>query len=74
MTLKDYIGKEQLTAEEEKLLIDELHKDPEDFLVDCSFEEVSTSIREIIEEEGLKDGDIDYIIEKKYNIYYDFAS
>ena len=30
MTLKDYINKEQLTAEEEKLLIDELYKDPEE--------------------------------------------
>lgn len=26
MTFKDYIGKEQLTAEEQKLLIDELNK------------------------------------------------
>ena len=67
MTLKDYIGKEQLTAEEEKLLIDELHKDPEDFLADCSFEEVSTSIREIIEEEGLKNGNIAYAIMEEYD-------
>ena len=73
MTLKDYIGKEQLTAEEEKLLIDELHKDPEDFLADCSFEDVSTTIREVIEEEGLKDGDIAYIIGKKYYDLYNLA-
>ena len=72
MTLKDYI--KLLTAEEEKQMIDELHKDPESFLADCSFDEVSTRVMEVIEKEGLKNGDIDYIIEKKYNIYYDFAS
>lgn len=65
MTLKDYINKEQLTAEEENQLIEELHKDPEGFLADCSFEEVSTTIREVIEKERLKEGDIAYIIRKK---------
>ena len=74
MTLKDFINKQQLTLQEEKLLIDDLHKDPESFLADSSFNEISTAIREVIEKEGLKDGDIDHIIEKKYNIYYDFAS
>ena len=54
MTLKDYINKEQLTAEEEKLLIDELYTDPEEFLSDCSLDDVSKNIKEIIKEHGLK--------------------
>lgn len=70
MALKDYIGKEQLTAEEQKQLIDELYKSPEVFLSDCSFNEISTTIREVIEQEGLKDGDIAYIIGKKYYDLY----
>ena len=44
MTLKDYINKELLTAEEEKLLIDELYKDPEEFLSDCSLNDISKNI------------------------------
>lgn len=73
MTLKDYINKERLTTEEQKQLIDELHKDPEGFLSDCSFEEVFTTTREVIEKEGLKDGDIAYIIGKKYYDLYNLA-
>ena len=73
MTLKDYISKEQMTAEKQKQLLDELHKDPKGFLSDCSYDEVSTTIREIIEEEGLKDGDVAYIIGKKYYDLYNLA-
>ena len=54
MTLKDYIGKEQLTAEEEKLLIDELHKNPESFLSECYIDKLPPYILNIIEENGLK--------------------
>lgn len=67
MTLKDYINKEQLTAEEEKLLIDELYKDPEEFLSDCSLNDISKNIKEIIEEHGLKNGDIAYAIMEDYD-------
>ena len=67
MTLKDYINKEQLTAEEEKLLIDELYKDPEEFLSDCSLNDISKNIKEIIEKHGLKNGDIAYAIMEDYD-------
>ena len=73
MTLKDFINKGQLTSEEGKQLIVELHKDPEVFLSNYSYDEVSTTIREIIEEEGLKDGDVAYIIGKKYYDLYNLA-
>ena len=67
MTLKDYINKEQLTAEDEKLLIEELYKAPEDFLSDCYIDELPSFILEIIEENGLKDEDIAYAIYQKWN-------
>ena len=66
MTLKDYIGKEQLTAEEEKLLIDELHKNPESFLSECYIDKLPPYILNIIEENGLKNGDIAYCISQKW--------
>ena len=67
MTLKDYIGKEQLTAEEQKLLIDELYKDTEEFFSDCSLDDVSKYVKAIIEEQGLKNGDIAYAIMEDYD-------
>ena len=48
MTLKDYIGKEQLTAEEQKQLIDELYKAPEEFLSDCYIDELPSFILESV--------------------------
>ena len=67
MTLKDYIGKEQLTAEEQKQLIDELYKAPEEFLSDCYIDELPSFILEIIEEKGLKDANIAYEICRKWS-------
>ena len=66
MTLKDYINKEQLTAEEQKKLIDELYKDTEEFLSDCYIDELPPFILNIIEENGLKNGDIAYSISQKW--------
>lgn len=67
MTLKDYINKEHLPADEEKLLIDELYRDPEEFLSDCSLDDVSKYIKGIIEEHGLKNGNIAYAIMEDYD-------
>ena len=67
MTLKDYIGKEQLTAEEQKQLIDELYKDTEEFFSDCYIDELPSFILEIIEEKGLKDANIAYEICRKWS-------
>lgn len=67
MTLKDYINKEQLTAEEEKLLIDELYKDPESFLADCYIDELPSYLLNIIEENGLKDANIAYAICQRWS-------
>ena len=67
MTLKDYIGRELLTDEELKQLIEELCKDPENFLSECSLDDVDKSIKAIIEEQGLKNGEIAYAIMEDYD-------
>lgn len=74
MTLKDYIDKERLTDEEQSQLIEELCKDPEDFLSECSLEDVDKSIKAIIEEQGLKNGDIAYAIMEDYDAIIDLAN
>lgn len=67
MTLKDYIGRAQLTEEEQTQLIRELTNEPSEFLSTCSLKEVPDSIREIIEKEGLIDGDVAYAIYEDYD-------
>jgi len=67
MTLKDYINKEHLTAEEGKQLIEELHKDPESFLADCYIDELPSYLLNIIEENGLKDANIAYAICQRWS-------
>lgn len=67
MTLKDYINKEQLTADEEKQLIEELNKDPEGFLADCYIDELPSYLLNIIEENGLKDANIAYALCQKWS-------
>ena len=66
MTLKDYINKELLTAEEEKQLINEL------YTTSFSYDEypvgrLPLKIREIIENQGKKDGNI------AYNLYFNWS-
>ena len=56
----------QLTDEEEKHLIDELYQDPEELLSDCYIDELPPFILNIIEENGLKNGDIAYSISQKW--------
>ena len=67
MTLKDYINKELLTAEEEKQLIEELNKYPDEFLADCYIDELPSYLLNIIEENGLKDANIAYAICQKWS-------
>lgn len=66
MTLKDYINKEQLTADEEKQLIEELCNNPKNFMIDSSIHEVPTGIKKIIEECGLKNGNVAFEIKEQY--------
>ena len=67
MTLKGYIGRERLTDEELKQLIEELHKDPESFFSECSLDDIDENIKGIIEAEGLKNGNIAYAIMEDYD-------
>ena len=71
MTLKDYIGRECLTAEELKQLIEELYKDPESFFSEGSLDDINENIKAIIEVEGLKNGNIAYAIMEEYDAIID---
>lgn len=71
MTLKDYIGRERLTDEELKQLIEELHKDPESFFSEGSLDDIDEKIKGFIEAEGLKNGNIAYAIMEEYDAIID---
>ena len=67
MDIKDVVDKKELSVEERNQLIEELRKDPESFLSECSLDDICKNIKEIIEKQGLKNGEIAYAIMEDYD-------
>ena len=75
-TLKDYIGKGNLTIAQQEELVDKLCEssldEHLDIFFDCFLEDVPQSVQKIIKEQGLEDSDIALAISDNYREYGPF--